>query len=91
MSQGEKLRKQFALHALMSPEGMGGTFKVLVLGREAPVDGLRFLKDPFREPVEGLENGVYYSDSTSRTAPRGGRRPGHPSPGKTGSSRSSEG
>jgi len=44
----ERTRRRFALHALMSPSGMGETFKVLVLARRTPLEGLRCLRDPFR-------------------------------------------
>jgi SAM-dependent MidA family methyltransferase len=44
----ETIARRFALHALMSPSGMGETFKVLVLAKEAPLDGLACLSDPFR-------------------------------------------
>ena len=56
-STGEAVRRRFALHALMSPAGMGETFKVLVLGRNAPLEGLRCLKDPFRDPEWAARRG----------------------------------
>ncbi len=62
------LRRRFALHALMSPSGMGGTFKVLILGRHAPAVGLHLASNPFRDPVEGGGGGVYYP-GVERTAP----------------------
>jgi SAM-dependent MidA family methyltransferase len=76
----EGLERRFALHALMNPSGMGETFKVLVLGRECPVSGLRSMRNPFRDPVEGAQGGVYYSGNPSR-------RPADPA-GKTSSNRS---
>ena len=48
MEEGERLSRRFALHALMSPSGMGSTFKVLVLARRAPIDDLACLVNPFR-------------------------------------------
>jgi len=47
-SEGERLRRRFALHALMSPSGMGETFKVMLLARRAPLEGLKCLEDRFR-------------------------------------------
>ncbi len=55
----EALGRRFALHTLMSPSGMGGTFKALILGRDAPVAGLRLAGNPFRGAVEGPGGGVY--------------------------------
>jgi SAM-dependent MidA family methyltransferase len=46
--EGERLRRRFALHALMSPSGMGETFKVMILSKRAPLDGLTCLMDRFR-------------------------------------------
>jgi SAM-dependent MidA family methyltransferase len=54
----ESVRRRFALHTLMSPAGMGETFKVLAFGRRASVEGLACLRDPFRDPVEGDRGGV---------------------------------
>jgi SAM-dependent MidA family methyltransferase len=46
-SEGERLKRRFALHALMSPSGMGETFKVMILAKGAPLVGLRCLDDRF--------------------------------------------
>lgn len=43
-----KVGRRFALHALMSPAGMGTTFKALVMSKRAPLEGLSCLVDPFR-------------------------------------------
>jgi SAM-dependent MidA family methyltransferase len=45
----EALKRRFALHALMSPSGMGETFKAMIFSKKAPLEGLRSLQDPFRE------------------------------------------
>jgi len=42
---GERIRRRFALHSLMSPTGMGETFKVMVLARGARLAGLTCLRD----------------------------------------------
>lgn len=67
-SAAMKVKRRFALHALMSPSGMGGTFKALILGRHAAVAGLRLASHPFRDPVEGGGRGVYYP-GVERNAP----------------------
>jgi SAM-dependent MidA family methyltransferase len=54
----KKVQRRFALHALMSPSGMGETFRVLLFGKGAPLEGLQCLRDPFRAPVEAPGGGV---------------------------------
>lgn len=58
LAEAEKATRRFALHSLMSPAGMGETFKVLLYGRGAGIEGLRFLDNPFRGPVEAPRDGV---------------------------------
>lgn len=47
IDEGERLRRRFALHALMSPSGMGETFRVMIFARSAPLAGLKCLRDRF--------------------------------------------
>lgn len=44
----ERLRSQLALKELFAPGGMGETFRVQVLGRGAPLEGLQGLGTPWR-------------------------------------------
>jgi len=38
--------------------GMGETFKVQMYARGRPVEGFRFMENPFRRPVEAPQDGV---------------------------------
>jgi SAM-dependent MidA family methyltransferase/putative methionine-R-sulfoxide reductase with GAF domain len=83
--EGGRIAKRFALHTLMSPAGMGATFKVLMLAKGAEVAGLRCLRDPFRGPVEAVESDVYYPPDArpgpaSPEAPDSGISPTGPGP-----------
>ena len=53
-----RLQRRFALHTLMSPMGMGETFKVQLFGRGRPIEGLQFMKDPFRDAVEAPRGSI---------------------------------
>jgi SAM-dependent MidA family methyltransferase len=48
-------RERLALHALMSPEGMGEIFRVVLMTRGTPAAGLTGARDPFR-PSGRAEN-----------------------------------
>ncbi|MBI3448359.1 MAG: SAM-dependent methyltransferase [Acidobacteria bacterium] len=54
---GERVRRRFALHSLMSPTGMGETFKVMILARGAELDGLACLRDRILDRDAAIRRG----------------------------------